>query len=90
MEDQDTQLIPVSEIEVEKTPERLIFQGVRRIRQVTQGVNRMAAPILPSSLDRSKESLTDRGSLATVDEYAEAIGLPEKVDGEFPAPGGSH
>jgi hypothetical protein len=90
VEDQDPQLIPVSEIEVEKTPERLIFQGVRRIRQVTQGVNRMAAPILPSSLDRSKERLTDRGSLAIVDEYAEAIGLPEKVDGEFPAPGGSH
>jgi len=49
----------------------------------------MAAPILPSSLDRSKERLTDRGSLAIVDEYAEAIGLPEKVDGEFPAPGSS-
>ena len=76
-----------SEIEVEKTPERLIFQRVRRIRRVTQGVNRMTASILPFSLDRSKERLTDRGSLAMVDEYAEAIGLPEKVDGEFPPPG---
>jgi hypothetical protein len=31
--------------------------------------------------------LTDRGGIALVDEDAEAIGLPEKVDGEFPAPG---
>ena len=47
----------------------------------------MTASILPFSLDRSKERLTDWGSLAMVDEYAEAIGLPEKVDGEFPPPG---
>jgi hypothetical protein len=46
----------------------------------------MANVILPFSLDRSKEKLTDRGSLAIVDEYAQAIGLPEKVDRELPAP----
>jgi len=47
----------------------------------------MTDTILPFSLDRSKEKLTDRGSLAIVDEYAEAIGLSEKVDREFPSPG---
>lgn len=47
----------------------------------------MADTILPFSLDRSKEKLTDRGSLAMVDEYAQAIGLPEKVDRELPVPG---
>jgi len=47
----------------------------------------MAASILPFSLAKSNERLTDRGPIALVDEFAEAIGLPEKVEQEFPAPG---
>jgi hypothetical protein len=47
----------------------------------------MAASILPFSLAKSNEKLTDRGAIALVDEFAEAIGLPEKVEREFPAPG---
>ena len=43
--------------------------------------------ILPFPLAKSNERLTDRGGIALVEEDAEAIGLPEKVDGEFPAPG---
>jgi len=54
---------------------------------VTQGVKAMSDTILPFSLAKSNEKLTDRGAIALVDEFAEAIGLPEKVDGEFPAPG---
>ena len=46
----------------------------------------MANVILPFSLDRGEEKLTDRGSLVMVDEHAQAIGLPEKVDRELPAP----
>jgi hypothetical protein len=47
----------------------------------------MAASILPFSLAKSNEKLTDRGAVALVDEFADAIGLPEKVEQEFPAPG---
>ncbi len=47
----------------------------------------MAASILPFSLAKSNEKLTDRGAIAMVDEFADAIGLPEKVEEEFPAPG---
>jgi hypothetical protein len=47
----------------------------------------MAASILPFSLAKSNEKLTDRGAIALVDEFADAIGLPEKVEQEFPAPG---
>ena len=54
---------------------------------VTQGVKPMSDTMLPFSLAKSNEKLTDRGTIALVDEFAEAIGLPEKVDGEFPAPG---
>ena len=54
---------------------------------VTQGVKPMSDTMLPFSLAKSNEKLTDRGTIALVDEFVEAIGLPEKVDGEFPAPG---
>ena len=47
----------------------------------------MANVILPFSLDRGEEKLTDRGSLVMVDEYAQVIGLPEEVNEEFPSPG---
>ena len=47
----------------------------------------MAASILPFSLAKSNEKLTDRGAIAVVDEFADAIGLPEKVGKEFPPPG---
>lgn len=47
----------------------------------------MAASILPFSLAKSNEKLTDRGAVAMVDEFGQAIGLPEKVDRELPAPG---
>lgn len=47
----------------------------------------MAASILLFSLAKSYEKLTDRGAITLVDEFAEAIGLPEKVDRELPAPG---
>ena len=47
----------------------------------------MANAILPFSLDRGEEKLTDRGSLVMVNEYAQAIGLPEEVNEEFPSPG---
>ena len=46
----------------------------------------MADTILPFSLAKSNEKLTDRGAVAMVDEFGEAIGLPEKVEEEFPAP----
>lgn len=47
----------------------------------------MSDTILPFSLAKSNEKLTDRGSLALVDEYAEAIGLPEAVEETLPPPG---
>jgi hypothetical protein len=47
----------------------------------------MAASILPFSLAKSNEKLTDRGAIAIVDEFADAIGLLEKVEEEFPVPG---
>ena len=47
----------------------------------------MSASILPFSLAKSNEKLTDRGAIAMVDEFAGAIGLPKKVKEEFPAPG---
>jgi hypothetical protein len=47
----------------------------------------MSASILPFSLAKSNEKLTDRGAIAMVDEFGKAIGLPEKVDRELPAPG---
>jgi len=47
----------------------------------------MAASILPFSLAKSNEKLTDRGAVAMVDEFAQAVGLPGKVEEEFPAPG---
>jgi hypothetical protein len=47
----------------------------------------MSASILPFSLVKSNEKLTDRGAVALVDEFADAIGLPEKVEKEFPTPG---
>lgn len=47
----------------------------------------MATSILPFSLAKSNEKLTDRGAIAIVDEFADAIGLPEKVEEEFPVPG---
>lgn len=46
----------------------------------------MSFPILPFSLAKSNEKLTDRGAVAVVDEFVEAIGLPEKIEEEFPAP----
>lgn len=54
---------------------------------VTQGVKPMSDTMLPFSLAKSNEKLTDRGAIALIDEFTEAIGLSEKVDGEFPAPG---
>lgn len=47
----------------------------------------MSASILPFSLAKSNEKLTDRGAIAMVDEFGRAIGLPEKIDRELPAPG---
>jgi len=47
----------------------------------------MGTTILPFSLAKSNEKLTDRGAIALIDEFAQAIGLPEKVDREFPAAG---
>jgi hypothetical protein len=47
----------------------------------------MAASILPFSLAKSNEKSVDRGAIALVDEFADAVGLPEKVEKEFPAPG---
>jgi hypothetical protein len=47
----------------------------------------MADSILPFSLAQSNEKLTDRGAVAMADEFGEAVGLPEKVEEEFPAPG---
>jgi hypothetical protein len=47
----------------------------------------MSASILPFSLAKSNEKLTDRGAIAMVDEFGQAIGLPEKVDRELPVPG---
>jgi hypothetical protein len=57
------------------------------MRYVTQGVSQMATTILPFALDKSNEKLTDRGAIALIDEFGKAIGLPEKVEKEFPAPG---
>jgi hypothetical protein len=47
----------------------------------------MSASILPFSLAKSNEKLTDRGAIAMVDEFVGAIGLSKKVEEEFPAPG---
>jgi hypothetical protein len=47
----------------------------------------MSDTILPFSLAKSNEKLTDRGALALVDEYAEAIGLPQAAQAALPAPG---
>ncbi len=47
----------------------------------------MSASILPFSLAKSNEKLTDRGAIAIVDEFGKAIGLFDKVDRDLPAPG---
>jgi hypothetical protein len=39
------------------------------------------------SLAKSNEKSVDRGAIALVDEFRKAIGLPGKVEKEFPAPG---
>lgn len=43
----------------------------------------MTASIFPFSLAESNEKLTERG-VAVVYEFAEAIGLPEKVEQKLP------
>lgn len=47
----------------------------------------MSNTIVPFSLAKSKEKLTDRGALVLVNEYAEAIGLPEAAEETLPPPG---
>lgn len=47
----------------------------------------MSTSVLPFSLAKSNEKLTDRGAVAIVEEFGRAIGLPEKVDRELPVPG---
>jgi len=43
--------------------------------------------MLGFSIDKSNEKLTDRGMIAVLDEYLQALGLPSQVDQYFPAPG---
>jgi hypothetical protein len=57
------------------------------MRYVTQGVSQMSASILPFSLAKSNEKSVDWGAIALVDEFGKAIGLPGKVEKEFPAHG---
>lgn len=47
----------------------------------------MSQTILPFSIQKSHEKLTDRANLAILDEYIQAIELPEKIQHVFPQPG---
>jgi hypothetical protein len=50
----------------------------------------MPDSILPFSLDKSNEKLTDRGMIAVLDEHLQALGVPEQVAAGFPAPGSNN
>ena len=47
----------------------------------------MTQTVLPFKLEITRETLTPHAGLALLGEFARAVGLPEALDRELPAPG---